>query len=83
MAVPSDTALHRGCAYVVVAMDRFQHSAISRRIAEYSKALYEAATVDGAGAWAQFRKITLPYWRQPHFCHDYGCHPGRAEVLSR
>lgn len=24
------------------------------------KVLYEAATVDGAGAWAQFRKITLP-----------------------
>ena len=24
------------------------------------KALYEAATVDGAGAWAQFRNVTLP-----------------------
>ena len=59
-------------------MDRFQHSAISRRIAEYSKVLYEAATVDGAGAWAQFRKITLPLLAPTHFCHDYGRHPGHA-----
>ncbi len=40
---------------------RLQHADLHRRAAErYPRSLYEAAQLDGAGAWHRFRHITLP-----------------------
>ena len=33
--------------------------------------LYEAATMDGAGRWRQFRDITIPALRPDHHLHDH------------
>jgi len=42
---------------------RLQHGHFSRRAAEHSADLYEAARLDGASLWQEFRRITLPMLR--------------------